>query len=182
MSYHHLALACRDIDSIHQFYEELMGFELVKVEIGPVPEGGTAKHFFYRMEDDAHFIAFWELHDVPGVGDFETSLSRAAGLPDHINHIAFGVSSPAELESRKQRWLDAGLEVMEIDHHWCHSIYTHDPNDNLVEFCLTTGSFTAADRQRALAALTDDSLAFSPGPAAVAVHRPVNATNSRELS
>lgn len=181
MSYHHLALACRDIGKIHHFYEELMGFELVKVEIGPVPEGGWAKHFFYRMEDDAHFIAFWEMHDVPGVQDFQTSLSRAAGLPDHINHIAFGVSSAAELRSRKQRWLDAGLEVMEIDHNWCHSIYTRDPNANVVEFCLTTGSFDAADRQRALAALTDDSLAFSPGPAAIEVHKPVTTASRRAL-
>jgi catechol 2,3-dioxygenase-like lactoylglutathione lyase family enzyme len=181
MSYHHLALACRDIGRIHHFYETVMGFELVKVEIGPVPQGGSAKHFFYRMEDDAHFIAFWELRDVPGVGDFETSLSKAAGLPDHINHIAFGVSSAAELQVRKQSWLEAGLEVMEIDHNWCHSIYTHDPNDNLVEFCLTTGSFSETDRSRALAALTDDSLEFSPGPATVAMHRPTAATGSGVL-
>lgn len=181
MSYHHLALACRDIGGIHRFYEEVMGFELVKVEIGPVPGGGSAKHFFYRMEDDAHFIAFWELRDVPGVGDFETNLSRAAGLPDHINHIAFGVTSATELQLRKQRWLDEGLEVMEIDHNWCHSIYTRDPNDNLVEFCLTTGSFSASDRQRALAALTDDRLAFSPGPATVAIHKPGTAAASEVL-
>ena len=31
MGYHHLALACRDIQAIHEFYEGLMGFELVKV-------------------------------------------------------------------------------------------------------------------------------------------------------
>ena len=175
MAYHHLALACSDIVKIHDFYEGVMGFELVKVEIGPVPGGGWAKHFFYRMENDSNFIAFWELHEVPGVEVFETNLSRAAGLPDHINHISFGVRDPGELAARKQRWLDAGLQVMEIDHNWCHSIYTRDPNDNLVEFCLTTGAFSDADRDRALAALTDDELASSPPAAAIEFHQPAGA-------
>ena len=174
MSYHHLALACSDIAKIHRFYEDLMGFELVTVEIGPVPTGGWAKHFFYRMENDSCFIAFWELHEVPGVGGFETNLSKAAGLPDHINHVSFGVADMSELQQRRQRWLDAGLEVLEIDHNWCYSIYTKDPNDNLVEFCLTTGEFTQADRERALAALDRDDLPYSTPPAAVDRHRPAS--------
>ncbi len=167
MGYHHLALAARDIQAVHTFYEGVMGFELVKVEIGPVPEGGWAKHFFYRMEDDSKFIAFWELHDVPGADTMETNLSKAAGLPDHVNHIAFDVADMADLERRKQRWLDAGLQVMEIDHNWCYSIYTKDPNDNLVEFCATTGSFSAVDRETAIAALTATEPEFSPPPASV---------------
>jgi catechol 2,3-dioxygenase-like lactoylglutathione lyase family enzyme len=167
MGYHHLALACRDIQAIHEFYEGIMGFELVKVEIGPVPEGGWAKHFFYRMEDDHKFIAFWELHEVPGTENFETNISKAAGLPDQINHISFDVSDMDDLQRRKQAWLDAGLDILEIDHNWCHSIYTKDPNDILVEFCATTGSFTAEDRERALAALTQDQPEFSPPPASI---------------
>ena len=172
MGYHHLALACRDIQAIHAFYEGVMGFDLVKVEIGPVPEGGWAKHFFYRMEDDNKFIAFWEMHGVPGSDDFETSLSRAAGLPDQINHISFDVRDMDDLERRKQQWLAAGLDVLEVDHNWCYSIYTKDPNNNLVEFCATTGSFTSADREAALAALTATEPEFSPPPASFDVHRP----------
>ena len=166
MGYHHLALAAKDMAAIHHFYEEVMGFELVKAEVGPSPEGGWAKHFFYRMEDDSKFIAFWEMHDFPGVDNtLETNLSKAAGLPDHINHIAFDVKDAEELEARKQRWQNAGLDVLEIDHNWCHSIYTKDPNDNLVEFCLTTGSFTAEDRTAAIAQLTATDPEFSPPPA-----------------
>ena len=167
MGYHHLALATKDINAIHGFYEGIMGFELVKVEIGPVPEGGWAKHFFYRMEDDHKFIAFWELHDVPGTENLETNISKAAGVPEHINHIAFDVQGMEDLQQRKQQWLGAGLEVMEIDHNWCHSIYTRDPNGILVEFCVTTGSFTTADREKALRALTADEPEFSPPPASI---------------
>ena len=102
MGYHHLALAARDMAAIHHFYEEVMGFELVKVEVATVPDGGWAKHFFYRMDgDDSRFIAFWELHDVPGTERLETNLSRAAGVPDFINHIAFAVPTADELARRK---------------------------------------------------------------------------------
>lgn len=172
MGYHHLALAARDMKAIHNFYEGIMGFELVKVEVGPAPEGGWAKHFFYRMEDDSKFIAFWEMHDIPGTENFETNLSKAAGVPDHINHISFDVQDKADLDRRRQQWLDAGLDVLEIDHNWCHSVYTKDPNGNFVEFCLTTGSFSAADREAALAALTAEKPDFSKPPANVQFHKP----------
>jgi catechol 2,3-dioxygenase-like lactoylglutathione lyase family enzyme len=167
MGYHHLALAARDINAIHDFYEGVMGFELVKAEVGPSPAGGWAKHFFYQMEDDSKFIAFWEMHDMPGTQGFESNISKAAGLPDHINHIAFDVANLDDLQRRKQQWLDAGCDVMEIDHNWCHSIYTKDPNDNLVEFCLTTGAFTDADRVAAIAQLSSDAPQFSKGPASI---------------
>ena len=157
--------------AIHHFYEEVMGFELVKTEVAPSPQGGWAKHFFYRMENDSTFIAFWEIHDFPGVPEnFETSLSKAAGLPDHINHIAFDVADQADLDRRKKQWMDAGLDVLEIDHNWCYSIYTKDPNDNLVEFCLTTGAFTSEDREYALGALTNDELETSKPPASMQHH------------
>lgn len=172
MGYHHLALACKDIQAIHDFYEGVLGFELVKVEVGPVPEGGWGKHFFYRMEDDSKFIAFWELHDVPGSEDMETNLSKAAGLPDQINHISFDVTDREDLNRRKQLWLDAGLQVLEIDHNWCHSIYTKDPNDNLVEFCLTTAGFTSEDRATALGMLTAQDPEFSKPPASIDVISP----------
>ena len=172
MSYHHLALATRDIAAIHAFYEGVMGFELVKVEVAKVMAGGWAKHYFYRMGgDDSCFIAFWEMHNVPGGDVFETSLSKAAGLPDEMNHIAFAVHSADELDTRRKQWSAAGKSVMEVDHNWCRSIYTKDPNDNLVEFCLTTGSFTDEDRARALAALGESEPKYTPPPASMAVHQ-----------
>lgn len=166
MGYHHLALAAKDMAEIHAFYEGVMGFELVKVEIAPVIEGGWGKHFLYRMDgDDSKFIAFWELHDVPGQETHEFDLNKAANMPRGTNHISFDVNTPDELESWRTRWNAAGLDVLELDHNWCHSIYTRDPNGNMVEFCLTTGSFDKADRGRALAALEETTMNPSPPPA-----------------
>ena len=82
MAYHHLALATRDMKAIDHFYREVMGFDLKKVEIGPTPVGGWAKHFFYEIEPD-RFIAFWELHGEPYEKPFETGLvegGRVAGM------------------------------------------------------------------------------------------------------
>ena len=173
MAYHHLAMAAADMAAIHNFYETILGFELVKVEIGPVPDGGWAKHFFYRMAgDDSSFIAFWELHEVPGCEHLETSLSKAAGVPDEINHIAFNAPDLDDLNQRKDAWQSAGLTVLEVDHNWCHSIYTKDPNGNMVEFCVTTGAFSAEDRDLALKALTSNQVSHSEPPASVEIHRP----------
>ncbi|MDJ0919749.1 MAG: VOC family protein [Henriciella sp.] len=166
MAYHHLALAVKDIKATHAFYEGIMGFELVKVEVAPIQEGGWGKHFFYRMDgDDSRFIAFWELHDTPNQADHVHNLNKAANLPQGTNHYSFAVSSKEELEAWRKKWQAAGLGVFEIDHNWCHSIYTHDPDGNFVEFCLTTGQFDSADRERALSALDETEFKPSPPPA-----------------
>lgn len=173
MAYHHLALAAKDMKATHEFYENLMGFELVKVEVGPVPSGGWGKHFFYRMDaDDSRFIAFWELHDTVTQDEHQYDLNSACNLPPLTNHYSFSVSSKDELETWRSRWLAAGLRVFEIDHNWCHSIYTTDPNGNAVEFCLTTGVFSPEDRDRALAALDEKEFRPSPPPALIKAWHP----------
>ncbi|MEM9055435.1 MAG: VOC family protein [Pseudomonadota bacterium] len=165
MAYHHLALAAKDMKEIHDFYEGVMGFELVKVEVAPIAEGGWGKHFFYRMDgDDTRFIAFWELHDTPTQADHQYDLNTATNLPAGTNHISFTAHSKEELTEWKDRWNAAGCDVLEIDHSWCHSVYTRDPNGNMVEFCVTTGSFDASDREHALAALTETEFKPSPPP------------------
>ncbi len=170
MTYHHLALAAKDMKAMHAFYEGVMGFELVKVEIAPIQEGGWGKHFFYRMGgDDTKFIAFWELHDTPSQADHVHDLNKAASLPMGTNHYSFNVDTVEALNKWRAKWNAAGLDVLEIDHNWCHSIYTRDPNGNMVEFCLTTGAFTAADRERALEALEEAAFNPSPAPAAMKV-------------
>ena len=103
--------------------------------------------------------------------DFETNISKAAGLPDHINHLAFDVADLSELNHRKNQWLDSGCDVLEVDHNWCRSIYTKDPNDNLVEFCLTTGEFNKEDRAFALEQLRSEHPTYSAPPKSTEHHK-----------
>lgn len=169
MGFHHIAVATHDMPAIDKFYGDTLGFKLVKVEIGPTPEGGFAKHFFYQTGDD-EMMAFWELH-VDSLKDYPTALSGAAGLPDWVNHISFSVASMEELQLRKQQWVEAGNDVMEIDHNWCHSVYCKDPNGTLVEFCITTGEFTEEDHLRAKAAIHSNDLEHSAPPKDVQFHQ-----------
>jgi len=149
MGFHHLAVATKDAVANDLFYDRVMGFKLMKVDVGSTPDGGWAKHLFYDTGSEG-MIAFWELHDEKIGSDYPTALSEGVGLPVWVNHIAFTARDLSDIESRKQRWLDNGYDVMEIDHHWCYSIYTVDPNGTLVEFCTSTGGLGEADRAEAL--------------------------------
>jgi catechol 2,3-dioxygenase-like lactoylglutathione lyase family enzyme len=155
MGFHHTAFATRDTQATHRFYTEAMGFTLAKVIAGPTEShDGWAKHLFYEISPD-EFIAFWELHDETLPATWSPAISSSQGLPLWVNHLAFRAADLADLERRKQRLLDHGHTVSEIDHGWCTSIYAVDPNGILVEFCVTTQALSAADREEALRLLHD---------------------------
>jgi len=166
MGFHHVALATARIEDTHRFYTEAMGFDLVKTVVNPTPEGGWAKHVFYRTDDGGTgtdgLIAFWDLHgEYPAV---DGAMSRAVGLPDWVNHLAFHAVDESHLEACLKRWLDLGLDVVEIDHEFCRSIYTTDPNGTMVEWCMDTRPLDESDRARAQEALADSEPSFDPPP------------------
>ncbi len=169
MAFHHLAIATRDVAATHTFYTGPMGFELVKVVVNETPEKGWAKHFFYETGDG--LIAFWDIHDDSLPEDWSPAISVGLGLPEWANHVAFAASDLAELKARRERWLSHDLDVVEIDHGWCASIYTRDPNGILVEFCTTTRAFTDEDREEAARLLADPHPALEGPPASVQVFR-----------
>jgi catechol 2,3-dioxygenase-like lactoylglutathione lyase family enzyme len=169
MGFHHTAFATRDLTATHRFYTQAMGFELIKVIVAPTESGGWAKHVFYEIEPDA-YIAFWDLHDDQIGDSWSPAISTGQGLPIWVNHLAFQASSLDDLARRRQRWLEHGLDVMEIDHRWCQSIYAVDPNGILVEFCTNTRALTAADREEAARLLEDPHPALETPPQVV-VHR-----------
>ncbi len=162
MGFHHLAFAAKDMAATHAFYADVMGFELVKAVAAPTDApGGWAKHLFYRTGGggdgaDPGMIAFWEIHDDRMDGN-ETAISTGLGFEPWVNHLAFDAADLDDIEFRKTQWLGAGLDVMEIDHGFCVSIYTMDPNGILVEFCTDTAPYTQADRDAALTILRDDA-------------------------
>lgn len=161
MAFHHVALAVRDMDETHRFYSDTMGFELAKVVVGPTEEGGWAKHAFYDTGGNG-LIAFWELHD-DAIGQFDPAISTGLGLPVWVNHVAFDATID-ELEPRRERWLDTGYDVMEINHGFCISIYTVDPNGVLVEWCADTRPLDENDRAEGLRLLGESEPTQEPMP------------------
>jgi len=170
MGFHHLAIATRDLKANHEFYTGPMGFELVKVVVGQSGRDGWAKHLFYDT-GNGEMIAFWDLHDPDLPENWSSAISDGLGLSRWTNHIAFHAEDLDDIAARRQRWLDHGLEVTEIDHGWCTSIYTSDPNQILVEFCTTTREFTDEDRAEAQRLLADPAPALEAMPK-ILHHRP----------
>ncbi len=170
MAFHHLAIATRDPKANHEFYTGPMGFELVKVEVAKSGESGWAKHLFYDT-GNGEMIAFWDLHDPDLPDDWSPAISTGLGLQIWTNHIAFAAEDLDDLALRRDRWLDHGVDVMEIDHGWCTSIYARDPNSILVEFCTSTREFTAADREEALELLAAESPELREGAPPTKLYR-----------
>jgi catechol 2,3-dioxygenase-like lactoylglutathione lyase family enzyme len=163
MAFHHLAVATRDVQATHRFYTEAMGFELVNVDVIPYMEHGWARHLFYDT-GNGEMIAIWDLHDE-SVPDFDPALSTGLGLPNFVNHVAFGAHTLDDIDAKRDRWLSCGHDVVRIDHGWCVSIYTDDPNGTMVEWCCTTRVFGDGDRrvaQERLAASSPDVDATEP--------------------
>jgi catechol 2,3-dioxygenase-like lactoylglutathione lyase family enzyme len=160
MGFHHVALATRDIKATHEFYTTAMGFELVKVVVGPAGERGFAKHLFYDT-GNGELIAFWDLHDPDLSPDWSPAIATGLGLPIWTNHVAFSAADRADLDRRRERWLAHGVDVMEADHGFCVSIYATDPNGILVEFCTTTDP-DFADRERSARLLADPAPPLEP--------------------
>ena len=145
MAYHHVALATRDLAATHRFYTEAMGFTLVKAVVAPTDgPGGWAKHVFYDTGGDG-LIAFWDLHDERFDG-FDPRISEGLGLPAVGEPPRLRRRDLTDLEARREHWLDMGIDVVEVDHGFCVSIYATDPNGILVEWCTDTRPLTEADR------------------------------------
>lgn len=166
MGFHHLALATRDVRANHEFYAEVLGFELVKAVVAPTPSGkGFAKHLFYDTGGNG-LIAFWDLHDPTLPDEFDTAVSTGLGLPEWVNHLAFDATLD-ELAERRDAWVAAGHDVAEIDHGFCRSVYAMDPNGVLVEFCADARPLDEADRDHARSVLFDEDPELTEPPVPV---------------
>ena len=123
--------------------------------------GGWARHVFYDTGGNG-LMAFWEINDERLEG-FNPAISTGAGLPSWVNHVAFHTTTDG-LAACRDRWLDHGLDVIEVDHGFCISLYTDDPNGILVEWCADTRPLDDDDRAEAEALLADPAPPLSPEP------------------
>jgi catechol 2,3-dioxygenase-like lactoylglutathione lyase family enzyme len=171
MGVSHIALVVKNMAATHRFYTEAMGFDLVKVEIIPKTEG-FARHVFYSTGSATdQLIAFWDFAAMPGADELRTDICRDLGLDPLTNHIAFQADDLDDIAIHKQRWLDFGVDVIEIDHGWIHSIYTEDPDGIAVEFAVMTRPFTEADASEAIELLRAKEPAITPEEPRISFHK-----------
>jgi catechol 2,3-dioxygenase len=117
-----VALRVNDLDTMQQFYEDVVGLELMQ----RFPSSA-----FFKIADGyaghtqilALFNRTSQHPDVPVSAEHST-----------IDHIAFAIAQ-SDFEAEKSRLESHGLEVRMADHAWVHwrSMYVQDPEDNTVE-------------------------------------------------
>ena len=134
---HHFAYRCRDAEETRAFYEDILGLPLAHaLRSDNVPSTGVRQpylHIFFQMRDGS-YIAFFDLGD--GIAS-----APSPNTPGWVNHIAFEVDTPADLEEWKARLEAAGIKVIgPIDHKFIHSIYFVDPNGVRLELTTRTAS------------------------------------------
>ena len=144
-SVHHVAYTTRDAEATFDFYSRKLGMRLLRTENHRQGDG-FFRHFFFEG-GAGEAIAFFQVEGVGEDPDYRTEISTGLGLPAWANHIAFRLDTLEELEAMTKQMHERGIDqVMQIDHGWCTSIYTLDPNGILVEFCVTTDADQFSDQ------------------------------------
>jgi catechol 2,3-dioxygenase-like lactoylglutathione lyase family enzyme len=145
--YSHIDLATKDMEATRHFYEDVLGFPLVRADLVDIVGRGEMKHYFFDV-GNGQLIAFMSGEAVEGFNrDFDPGINRGLGLPHGVYHFAFNASSEDELEAVKQHLEAEGVPVRgPVDHEgWCKSIYFDDPNGLQLEYCHMTRPLGADD-------------------------------------
>jgi catechol 2,3-dioxygenase-like lactoylglutathione lyase family enzyme len=145
--FNHVDLGTKDMEATRAFYEDLLGFPLVRADLIDIADKGTMKHFFFDV-GNGQLIGFMSGEDVSGFNrDFDSGINKGLGLPPGVYHFAFDAESESDLERIKHHLVSNGVEVNgPVDHEgWAKSIYFRDPNGLQLEVCHLMRAFDADD-------------------------------------
>jgi catechol 2,3-dioxygenase-like lactoylglutathione lyase family enzyme len=160
----HLALVCAYRAQTIDFYQGLLGFDLIKtVEL---PGGG--QHFFFDIGGGDSLAFFW-FPDAPAVAPgvsrpaFRPGLGSITSGIGSMNHVAFDVD-PDAIDTYPARLRAAGIDCTDVVHHddseatvaremnervFVRSVYFVDPDGINLEFAAWARPLTDADVRHA---------------------------------
>lgn len=128
---HHFAIGTTDMAKTRAFYEDVVGLPHVSTwkEEYPDPVLGP-RHYMH---------CFFELADGSALAFFQFAKGERrdpARLPRDVFdlHIALHMDSVDDVLAMREQLKAAKLPSALIDHGYCYSLYTRDPNGLLVEF------------------------------------------------
>jgi catechol 2,3-dioxygenase-like lactoylglutathione lyase family enzyme len=143
----HIDLATKDMRATRAFYEDVMGFKLVRADIVEVVGEGKYQHYFFDV-GNGQLIAFFSGENVENYPkDFDSGINDGLGLRKGAYHFAFEAGTEEELDRVKAQLESKGVAVNgPFDHEgWSKSIYFEDPNGLQMEYCWIMREFTAED-------------------------------------
>jgi len=117
VSFSHLGIFVRDVDAMADFYKGHFGF--LETDRGILPLPGEPRIVFLSRDPNEH-------HQIALVS------GRADG-PSTINQISFDVGSLADLRRIHARLVSDGGPTFAINHCASWSVYTYDPEGNMLE-------------------------------------------------
>ena len=149
MRLHHTAYLSKDLEATRAFYEDLVGLPLIATWSEADDLFGAVRvycHCFFGMPDGSA-LAFFQFAEKKDQDEFDPPLT-----PSPFRHIALNVTADAQVaiheRLKKAGWKPEGTYVLE--HGYCRSLYTEDPNGMLLEFtCDAPGAEKiSADRRK----------------------------------
>jgi catechol 2,3-dioxygenase-like lactoylglutathione lyase family enzyme len=130
---HHNAYVTKDQEATRAFYEDIIGLPLIATWSEADELFGAERvycHTFFGLGDGSA-LAFFQFANPEDQAQFDPEL-----VPSPFRHIALKVTSELQQEIQgrleKSGWNPEGTFVLE--HGYCRSLYTHDPNGLLIEF------------------------------------------------
>lgn len=130
---HHTAYVTKDQEATRAFYEDILGFPLMATWSETDELFGAERvycHTFFGLADGSA-LAFFQFADQSDQDLFDPELT-----PSPFRHIALKVEADGQAELHKRltdaNWKPEATYVLE--HGYCRSLYTEDPNGMLIEF------------------------------------------------
>ncbi len=144
---HHTAYVTKDQEATRAFYEDIIGLPLVATWSETDELFGAERtycHTFFGLGDGSA-LAFFQFAD-----DADDELFNPELTPSPFRHIALKISAEgqAAIEKRLQEanWKPEGTFTLE--HGYCRSLYTEDPNGMLLEFTVDAPNAEAINAER----------------------------------
>ncbi len=124
---HHPAFGTCDLDGTIRFWRDLLGMRLVYTS-----NEGAGRQVFFSVGGDSYIVFF----EWPGAVSLPY---RRHGEPKHgeqaFDHVSIQVVDEEQLWELMGRLDAAGMPASDIvDHGFCRSIYSYDPNNIPLEF------------------------------------------------
>ena len=105
----HIGLSTLDLDKTRDFYENILGFKVVRCDIIKIKQGGNIRHMFVDI-GRGQLIGFMEPNGIPGLPtDYDPGINRGLGLPGVFYHFSFEAGSVDALNAKRDELMGKGL-------------------------------------------------------------------------
>ncbi|WP_329456488.1 VOC family protein [Streptomyces sp. NBC_01497] len=151
---HHNAYVTTDQEATRAFYEDLVGLPLIatwKESDELFGKVRTYCHTFYGLGDGSA-LAFFQFAEEDDQRQFGPKMPHSP-----FQHIALKVTAEVQ-DGIAARLKEADWEPEEtyvLEHGYCRSLYTRDPNGLLLEFTLDAPGIETSDAERRRSAHDD---------------------------